>query len=478
MKIKIICPPIIDCSWLMRSPQSDIWILFSILKNSKYSDNVQMKDYRFFFYDLFYENILKEVSFRKEQFFDHKSIISLVNWDLNENNYFYQKAKSLYDSIKIEFEDSDYLILPISVFEQFSIEYLLSSLLFWYFFKKENKNSKIIFFWTYRSIYIDEIMDKFDFVDSIIKKWDKHSVLEYIDLDYRNLLWEEILNFCYRLNWYIISWEERDIDINTDLIPDYSGFDLLVHKQEENKLVLSYELWQWCRNNCFYCYNLHKWWKYFVKDIDKIVKEIKLLSTKYETNLFHFDDNEINYSNTFLSDLSNKIIKEKLIFYWTALIIPRDLEYELLLNLYNSWCRQLRFWIESWSPRILDIIWKKTNINWIEKILAFCKRIWISTYASFIVDLPQETNNDIKLTLKFLYKNRDLLDNVCICAYNSHLWTFDKNYFNFLLWKWDYNYDRTKRFSRKKLFLRKFCDKLGLLDIDVIQFMKHKLWKN
>jgi len=63
-----------------------------------------------------------------------------------------------------------YLILPISIFEQFSLEYFLSALMFAYFFKKENKESKVIFFGTYRSIYTDIIMNNFNFIDAIIKK--------------------------------------------------------------------------------------------------------------------------------------------------------------------------------------------------------------------------------------------------------------------------------------------------------------------
>jgi len=73
-----------------------------------------------------------------------------------------------------------------------------------------------------------------------------------------------------------------------------------------------------------------------VKDIDKITSELEQLKEKYKTDLFHFDDNEINYSNSFLFELSNEIIKRKLNIYWTALIIPRDLSKELLQKLYDA----------------------------------------------------------------------------------------------------------------------------------------------
>lgn len=473
MKIKIITVPIIDVWWLMRSPQIDIWSLYSILKKSNYWDNVSMKDFRFFFYDDYYDIYKKNLIFKKEYFYEHKNLISLLNWSIKKWDFFYDVSKSLYDSISEEFVNIDYLILPISIFEQFSLEYLLSSLIFAYFFNKSYPNSKIIFFWTYSSIYIKNIMSNFLYLDWMIRKLDKESIIKYIEFSENWTLWWKIENFTYRFKDKLIIGSEIDIDINTELIADYSGFDLSVYKQNNSKLVMSYELWCWCRNNCFYCYNLKKWWKYQIKNIQKIISELEIIKNTYNTNLINFNDDEINYSNSFLIDLSNKIIKNKLEIFWTALIIPKDLDEKLLLNLYNSWCRQLRFWIESWSQRILDIIGKKTKLEEIENILKTCKEIWISTYASFIVDLPQETNQDIILTMNFIKKNKNLLDNITICVYNSHIWNFDLRYFNYLMWEWTYDFNKSKRISRKKILIRKFCDKLWIFDIDVIDFIKN-----
>ncbi len=475
MKIKIIAPPVIDVSWLMRSPQSDIGILYGMLK-TEFHDDVSMKDYRFFYYDDFYSLERENTTFKKERFFEHKDIMDVVSGKSSTQDEFYRSAYSLYNSIKDSFDSTDYLIVPISIFEQFSLEYFLSGILMAYFFHKENPKSKIILFGTYRSIYAQITMKNFDFIDGIVKKWDKHSIAQMIHAFEQDNI-EAIENAIFVSSAWVKEWEEYNVDINTDWYPDYSGFDLEVHKQEEDKLVLSYELWQWCRNNCFYCYNVHKWGNYFVKDVSKIADELERLQDEYKTDLFHFDDNEINYSNTFLHELSEEICRRNIRINWTALIIPRELEKDLLQKLYNAWCRQLRFWIESGSQKMLNIIWKKTTVTWIEEILTSCTQIWIQTYATFIVDLPQETQEDIDLTLRFIHRNQDFLKYIVICAYNTHLWTFDVKYFNHLLGNSDYSFDRTKRISRKKLLLRKFSDTLWKYDVDVIQFMKHHLWK-
>lgn len=471
MNIKIVTVPVLDVWWLMRYPQSDIWILYNLLKTKFSWDSVSMKDYRFYFYDDFYTNLRKENLFNKSDFYKHQDIINLINNNSNDI-IFYNNSYSLYKTIKNTFLNVDYLILPLTVYEQSSIEYFLSWLMFAYFIKKEFPKIKIITFWEYLSLYAKLIINEFDFLDAVILRWDKNAVANLIS-NFKDNNFSSIDNVIFKNNSELyFPNKEYNVNINNDLIPDYSWFDLDVHKMNDNKLIISYKLWEWCINNCFYCYNIHKWWKIFTKDTNKIVSEISSLSKQYKTNLYNFNDSEINYSNEFLNSLSNEIIKNNLKIFWSALIIPKNLDKDLLLLLYKSWCRQLRFWIESWSQRILDIIWKKTNTEEIEEILKNCKEIWISVYASFIVDLPQENTEDIKLTIEFINKNKELFNNIIICAYNTHIWNFDIKYFNYLLWKNNYNFCRTKRQSSKKILLRKICDKLGLYDIDIIDFLR------
>lgn len=473
MKIKIVKPPVLDVGWLMRSPQSDIWILYNSLIQNFSKESVSMKDFSFYFYDNYYLNLRLKTNFIDTYFYRHQDIINFIKWDLKDLNLI-NSIQSLYNSIKEHFIWNDYVIIPLTVYEQSPIEYFFSWLLFWYLLKKENPNTKLIFVWEYLSHYVKFLVQEFNFIDGVILRWDKNAVIKIInnfEIINSNV---QIDNAIYRIQESLIfPSKEYDNDIWDDLIPDYSWFDFEVHKMQDWKLVMSYEFWEWCRSNCFYCYNIHKWWKFHTKSIDKIVSELKIITSKYNTYLFNFNDSEINYSNDFLNKLASTIVKEKLKIFWTALIIPKELPKELLDLLFTAWCRQLRFWIESWSQRILDIIWKWTNVEEIQYIIKNCKEIWISVYSTFIVDLPQENNNDIKLSMEFIYKNKLYFDNISICAYNTHIWNFDNKYLKYLLWKSDFSFCRTKRTSYKKILLRNFCDKLWLYNIDVINFLRN-----
>ncbi len=469
MKVKLFLPPVLDVWGLMWAPQYDIWVLFNTLKDRFRDDEVSMSDYRFYFYDDFYKELKKNVLFQVEDYYKHQDIVNIVNW-VNVDNFFWDKAYGLYSSVKDVFSDVDYLIIPFSVFEQSSMEYFLAWLLFSYYVKQDFNDVKIIVFWDYFSNYAKFVIEEFDFIDSVVLKGDKLAVCNLIS-NFESGKSTEINNVIYSFWNDVILWQESEVSIVNDVVPDYSQFELDVYRKDW-KLVLTYEMWEWCRNNCFYCYNVHKWGNFSTKDVKKIVSEIRLLKEVYNTDLFDINDSEINYSREFLVDLAGELVKSDLWVFWSALVVPKELDRGLLELLYKAWCRQLRFWVESGSQKILDVIWKWTNVEEMEQVLSDSRDIWISVYASFIVDLPQETNEDIKLTMELIYRNKSLFDNIIICAYNTHIWNFDLRYFRYLLWKSDYDFCRTKRLSKKKILLRRFCDKLWICNVDVIDFLR------
>lgn len=466
MKIKIIAPPVIDVSGLMRSPQYDIACLYSAL--SQHFDQVSFSDFRFFFYDDFYKEFSKGQIFTALDFREHKKIMDIILWKNIDLSY-QSKIDILFSLFISLVEGNDILIVPFTIYQQFTIEYFLSSLYLCFFIHTKFPHIRILAFWNYGASYAKNIIDNFPFIEFTSLRWDENAFIKYLQKDF----WKnsEDKNIFFQ-NMNLSYLKEVEPIAESEFIPNYSWFDMPPYMKGWTPLVLWYQLWTGCKNTCFYCYNSHKWGVTSVKKIDKIVSDILYLKTKYNTNLFHFCDDEINYNNTFLRNFAQEMINNNVDIFWTALIIPKDLDKDLLSLLYKAWCRQLRFWVESWSQRILDIIGKWTDTEEISQILKDSKEVGISTYASFIVDIPQESHYDITATLEYIYKNKTFIDNIVICAYRAHLWNYDQRYFQYLLDKGDYNFFRWKRNSPKKSLLRKFCDKLWKFDIDIIDFMK------
>lgn len=437
MKINITLFPVHKNFWMIDSPQIDIAQLYWDLK-SIFRDNVWMMD------------------FRK----DSDSIIDLVK--LNEiwissdiSNFIDNDIKNFYKNYSESICNNDIFVFPISVLEQFRLEYLMPVIIFSYLLKLDYPDKKVILFWNYPDLYANKIINKYNFIDWIVLKWDNIALKNY-------LLWHSSFNILLK-DKYEDNFLDRDISSNNldDFsCPDFSWFNLKKYFLN-GKLVLPYEISRWCRNNCFYCYYIHKWKSIKKKSINKVISDLTEIKKKYDTNLFHFHDAEINFDESYLDNLCTEIIDKKINIYWTALAIPNNLNYLLLKNMYNAWCRQLRFWIESGSQRILDIIWKNTNLYEIEKILQDCKKIWISVYRTFLVDLKIEKKDDIIKTIKFIIKNKNLIDDIQFCSF-WELGSFDinKNWLGIHL-------------SNKKIFLEKLQYQIWIQKRDIIDFIRN-----
>lgn len=447
-KLNLTLFPVPKKFWMMESPQIDLAQLYWDLL-SKLDFDIYMYDYRFLF-------CKENISF-SDAFLNINYLLNLINlwkdikdWEITKfYNYFEEKISN-----------QDIFIFPISVLEQFRVEYLLPPLIFSYILKNKYPNKKIILFWNYPNKHAKFIIEKFKFIDSIILSWDNLSLIKFIK-------WENnVGNIIYRKDKKIFYWEyKHKVDINDFSLPNFSGFDLNFYSRKW-KLVLPYELSRWCKNSCFFCYYIHKWWIIYKKNIEKIISEINIIKNTYSTNLFHFHDAEVNFDNNFLSELCDQILEKDLSIIWSALAIPRELNIDILEKLFKWGCRQLRFWIESWSQRILDIIWKWTNYKEITQILSDCKKVWISTYATFIVDLKQENKNDLKLTLEFIQSNKDNIDDIQICSF-WELWNMPLESFEKL------EFSQLDRMSKKKMLFEKFQYNLWINKWDIVEFIRN-----
>lgn len=447
-KINLTLLPVPKKYWMMESPQIDIAQLFGDLKNHYWND-VSMNDYRFL---LFIERGI-DINIFDEIF----KIFKEIN---DKSLKFEWKTKNFFERFEPILNDNNYLIFPISVLEQFRIEYILPALLFSYFLKEKYPNKKIIFFWNYPKNHAELLINKFEFIDCIILNWDNLALIKFIK-------WQKTNNIIYRTSIWelIITNINHKVDIEKFSMPNFDSFDLDFYTRNW-KLVLPYEFSRWCMNSCFFCYYIHKWWIIYNKNIQKVIDELSVLKKKYSTNLFHFHDAEINFDNEYLENLCDEIIKINLNIYWSALAIPKNISLDLLKKLYNSWCRQLRFWVESWSQRVLDIIKKETTVQEVSEILKNCKEIWINTYATFIVDLKQENSEDLKETLEFIKNNKNYIDDIQICSY-WELWVFPIKYLKELSFT-----KHLTKISKKKILFEKFQYDLGIKKWDIVDFIR------
>ena len=78
-----------------------------------------------------------------------------------------------------------------------------------------------------------------------------------------------------------------------------------------------------------------------------------------------------------------------------------NLREDILKIMARSGCIGIKFGVESGSKRILKTIDKPINLKKVKEIAGYCKRYRIKTQAAFTIGLLEETQEDIRQTVRF-----------------------------------------------------------------------------
>jgi radical SAM superfamily enzyme YgiQ (UPF0313 family) len=326
--------------------------------------------------------------------------------------------KISYISLKIlkelNLKDIKFMIFSIAVLEQFSLQYLVSSLCIAKQLKEKVPGIKIVFFGNCPKSHARKIMGNFSFLDAFLEDGNEYSVLEYIK-NYKKR--SPIDGITYReKNRLIYSFKSRRLDLNKYPIPDFSSFDLGKYKNNR-KLVLPYEISRGCINKCFFCYYIHKG-RMAYKNIAKVTDELRYLSRKYDTRYFHFMDAEINFDDNYLGKLCEVLNKRLPRIRWSALAIP-NIKKELLVKMRNAGCVQLRWGVEYASERMLGIIGKKTNVKEIKEVIKNAHHLGIYNYITLLTGLGIERKKDIEDTEGFIKRMSPYINSIKECVWGE-----------------------------------------------------------
>jgi len=392
---------------MIKSPPLDIANLIAILKqNTNY--NIKLFDLRI--------NIIN-----KEFFGERKGInLNIFNDFKRCFNHILVKRDPLVSYIsrkvlkEINLENIRLLIFSVAVLEQFSLQYLVSSLSIAQELKTIKPEIKLLFFGNCPTKHVRIIMKNFRFLDAFLEDGNEFSVLDYIKNSNAK---QPIPGICFRKTKKLIfSNLKRKLSLSSYPLPDFSFFDIESYKSNNN-LVLPYEISRGCINNCFFCYYIHKN-KISYKNFDNVIRDLKALSDKYNTPYFHFMDAAINFDGNYLSELCDRFAKKLPNLKWSALAIP-NVNYNLLQKMKKGGCIQLRWGVEYGSEKMLKIIGKKTNLSGIKETLKNSHNLGIYNYITLISGLGIEKEKDIEKTKEFIREISVYIDSAKECVWGE-----------------------------------------------------------
>ena len=137
------------------------------------------------------------------------------------------------------------------------------------------------------------------------------------------------------------------------------------------------------------------------RPVDIVIKDLEMLEKKYEFDFFYIMDDTFGITEKDVTEFCEAYRKSGLTMLWAAETRVNSSCFrneELLKLMKDSGCLQLDFGVETGSPRLLKIIRKGITIDQISRAFALCRKYNIRTFANILLNLPTETEEDIRIT--------------------------------------------------------------------------------
>lgn len=204
---------------------------------------------------------------------------------------------------------------------------------------------------------------------------------------------------------------KHDFITNLDELPypAYELFDIKSYHQphiSSRREPLGYlESSRGCCFGCVFCNkNIHGY-RVRMKSPARVVDEMeRMLRLGFKE--IHVIDDIFMFDGKRAIAICEEILRRKLKFPW----YPRGgarvdkVDRQVLAMMKKAGCYRIPFGIESGSQRILDVINKKITLEQAKRALALTKEVGLETECYFMLGLPTETEEDIKLSIDFAIK--------------------------------------------------------------------------
>lgn len=206
----------------------------------------------------------------------------------------------------------------------------------------------------------------------------------------------------------------QNLDLETVDIPDFSDLQL------EHYPYLAGYASRSCPFECNFCSETVFGGKYRKKSGKKVARELVELYRRHRFQLFLMGDSLLN---PVITELANALIDEKASLYWDGYLRAdeRAGNPETAMLWRRGGFYRARFGLESGSQRLLNLMNKRGAVQQYEAAITALAYAGIKTTTYWVVGYPGETEEDFRLTLDFLEKNRN-------CIYEA-----EGNVFNYFL---------------------------------------------
>jgi magnesium-protoporphyrin IX monomethyl ester (oxidative) cyclase len=151
--------------------------------------------------------------------------------------------------------------------------------------------------------------------------------------------------------------------------------------------------------------------KWRVRSPENVVAEIEQVVRTYRIEQIDFFDDNMTLDKKRMEKICDLILERGLDIEWHAPngVRADTLDEHLLKKMKEAGCKKIRVAPESGVQRVVDeIIKKNLSLKEVEKAVVLCKKVGIKVGCFFVIGLIGETKDDIRATINYAYKLRQL----------------------------------------------------------------------
>ena len=282
--------------------------------------------------------------------------------------------------------------------------------------KKINPKTLVVFGGAHATIMHKQLIEHYPFIDVVVRGEGEKTFLEIAE----GLKFEKIKGITYRRKKEAVINPPQEYFENLDEIPFpawelvdlhrypplavgegvFNGIDL--RKEPRISVVFS----RGCPGSCNFCSTWWIWRKWRCRSGKNMADEIELLYKKYGIRHFCFADDCMTANSQKTIDFCQQIIKRKIKAAFNVTTRTDAVNLRLLRYLKEAGCYVINYGVESASPRILQLMNKKTSVEEAKRAIELTKKVGIKVSALMITGNVGETISTLNQSIRFLRKTK------------------------------------------------------------------------
>ena len=257
--------------------------------------------------------------------------------------------------------------------------------------------------------YIDEEILASPWVDFIVHGEGEATLLELVRaLEASDREWEGIQGISFRRDGRVVRTPMRPFiqDLNALPLPVRHLVDMDLYRRTKfgERPITPVVTSRGCPTNCHFCSSSSFFGtKWRARSPEAVAEELEELHGKYGFGAVAFVDDNFTLSPQRVVAISEEIIKRGLDLWWWNFSRAETLvrNEEMLKVMRRAGAKTVYIGVESASPRTLDDLGKKMDLDTVIKAVELLKKHGFEIFASYILGSPRDDARDIRETIRF-----------------------------------------------------------------------------